>query len=97
LYRLSALPLLVFFLFADLLAIQPLLTAKSSSDNHEQPSLMSIRSLENEPEGTNDIVGDVSDFDVVLSNGVDLQHKYQGRTQDEPVLVDVWPEHQFRQ
>ena len=90
------LPLLVFFLLADLLAIQSLLTAKSSSDNYEQPSLMLIGSHENEPKGTNDIVGKVSDFDAVLSNGVGLQDKYQGRTQDEPVLVDVWLEHQFR-
>jgi hypothetical protein len=93
LYWLSALSLLVFLLLAG----QPSLTAKSSFDNYEQPSLMSIESLDNEPKGTNYIVVKVSDFGAGLPNGVGLQERYQGRTQDEPVLVDVWPEYQFRQ
>ena len=93
LYWLSALSLLVFLLLAG----QHLLIAKSSFDNHEQLSLMPIDWLDNEPKGTNNIVVKVSDLGAVLPNGVGLQERYQGRTQDEPVLVDVWPEYQFRQ
>jgi hypothetical protein len=97
LYRISALTFLVFFLLGALLAIQPLLTDKSSSDKYEQLIPMAIASLENEPNSTKDFVGKVSDFDAILSDSVGFQDKYQGRTQDEPVLVDVWPQHQFRQ
>ncbi len=101
--RLSVLPLLVillllvFLLLAYLLTIEPLFTAKSSAANYEQRTSMLVASLENEPTNTRDIADSVYDLDAVLSQGVGLQDKHQGRTQDEPVLVDVRPEYQFLQ
>jgi hypothetical protein len=97
LYQLRILPFLVLFLSAAILALQPLVAAMSSSDTYEQPIPRLVASLENETNSFKYTVVQVTDVDAILSDGVDLQGKYHGQIQGEPVLVNHWLGYQIRQ
>ena len=87
-YRLLILPLLVLFMLAALLTIQPLPVAEWVSDENEQSTPIPAASLENEAKDIKDVVGTFLDFSSTTPpESVSLREEY-GRTHAEPVLVN---------